>query len=475
MLSDLWGGKKIYNLVFLLFVLLALPIAIYLVDRQTSFFEKAYGQLAGTKAELIINLAYNFREDGYSWNNLAQGGEEVGGMLAPVLKELASLKPRYVRLDHIYDFYDVVKRSSGGDLVYDWSRLDRELAVIGESGAKPFLSLSYMPGALTSGQEVDLPVSWDEWRRLVRATIEHVSGKENLAISDVYYEVWNEPDLFGEFKTYGDKNYLFLYLYASQGAETAENVYPFKLGGPSTSALYRSWFDAFFKFALKNNLRVDFYSWHRYSRYMDDYAKDIVNTKLWLVNYPKYAGVEFIITEAGYTSEVDEDYDKKFSAIHTLAMYSSTFQKIGKVFTFEIKDGPGDEKYWGRWGLLTHESYGAPEEKPRYKAIQFLNRMKGGWYTIFGEGTWVKAIASENEGIVRTLIVNYDPFKLHRENVELEYINIPFKSFTARRIDFLGGISESEVNLTEDFWKTTYLFEPNSAAIIELIPNSVSL
>ena len=45
--------------------------------------------------------------------------------------------------------------------------------------------------------------------------------------------------------------------------------------------------------------------------------------------------------------------------------------KIDKIFNFEIKDGVGPTKNWGRWGMLTHEKWGTPEIKPRYRAMQF--------------------------------------------------------------------------------------------------------
>ena len=154
-----------------------------------------------------------------------------------------------------------------------------------------------------------------------------------------------------------------------------------------------------------------------------------------------------------------------------MSVYLTTFSRLPKVFTFELKDGAGDKKFWGRWGMLTHEKFGEPEEKPRYWAIDFLNKMKGAWYPLFGNGTWVKALVTTDGNIIRMLIVNYDPFGKHYENVPVNFINLPSKNFTFRRINFLGESTEFNVGLEEVNWKTVQLMEPNTAAILEIVPH----
>lgn len=462
--------KNIYKTVILFCVLLSIPAAVYVIGKKTYFLNRAYQSIFGIKADLIINLTDSFKTKEYSWSNLAQGGEEKESMLESVELQLQILEPSYIRIDHIFDFYEPVKRDGSGSLVYDWKKLDKEIKTIISTGAKPYLSLSYMPAALSSGSEVDLPQSWNDWKALTQATVEHVSGKNGLAIENVYYEVWNEPDLFGEFDTKGTKNYLTLYKYASLGAAEAKNVLPFKIGGPATTALYESWFKNFFDYVKRENLRADFYSWHRYSKSITHFNQDIMKIQEWLLDYPEYQNIELIISETGHSSENDAGYDTKFSAIHTLAVYTTTFQKIPKVFTFEIKDGPGDKKYWGRWGLLTHERYGIPEEKPRYKSIEFLNRMKGEWYSVLGGGTWINAIATNRDNTIKVLIVNYDQFGKHIENVPIHFINIPYNNFTVRRMEFLGKTQVDQIRISGTEWSTTQLMQPNSAVIIEIAP-----
>ncbi|OGM18566.1 hypothetical protein A2686_01570 [Candidatus Woesebacteria bacterium RIFCSPHIGHO2_01_FULL_38_10] len=462
--------KIIFKYLSIFLITLLLPALIHSIGKKTSFYNQAYQNLTGTKAQIVVDLKNPELIDEFSWNNLAQGGEEISGMLDPVKGELKNLKPKYIRIDHVFDFYKTVKKDALGNFFYDWTKLDKEISIILETGAKPFISLSYMPDALSKGNEVDEPVSWNEWKELIRKTVEHISGRGGLKISDVYYEVWNEPDLFGGFKPGGTKDYLALYQYAAIGANEAKDTLPFKFGGPATTSLYKNWFDSLIKFVNSNNLPLDFFSWHRYSKYLEDYEKDYYDLKSWILAHPKYSGIELVISEFGHNSDADILYDKNFSAIHTLAVYSTLFPKIQKIFLFEIKDGPGGEKYWGRWGILTHEKLGTPEKKPRYKAIEFLNKMNGSWYPVYGQGSWVKAIATTDRKVVRLLVVNYDPFEKHHENVPVSFLNLFHKEFTFRRLEFLGAVAEYEVKVGGDSWTTSQMMAPNSAVILEITP-----
>ncbi len=458
--------RGLTKLLPVLFLLLSVGVGIYLVRSEAFFF----GRASGEPANLIIDTGSSFSVPPESWRNLAQGGEEPGRMLLPVVDKLKGLSPEYIRIDHVYDFYDVVKRDGGGKITYDWSKLDLTLGDILSTGAKPFISLSYTPKTLTDGEITDLPRDWGEWERLVAATVEHISGGGGLGIANVYYEVWNEPDLFGKFKVRGQKNYLTLYLHTVRGATRAQNVSNFKIGGPATTALYENWFKSLLNFVQENSLRLDFFSWHRYSKEMDVYEKDVLNVKKWLADYPAYGDIELIISEMGPNSENDKVYDSDFGAIHVLAAETVMDGELDRIFAFEIKDGPGSEKFWGRWGILTHEKFGAPEPKPRYLALEFLNRMLGNKVNIAGEGSWVKATARERGSVVRTLVVNYDPSGSHTEAVPLTFLNLRSPNFTFRRINFGGGVEELQVATTSSSWSTLERFSANSAAIIEIIP-----
>lgn len=461
---------KTIQLIILFIILITVPITIYALLKYRPDLTEGLGGITGTKANIVVNLTDSYPFRNVPWAHLAQGGEERENMLGAVVGQTASLTPQYIRIDHVFDFYDVVSRTPEGDLSFNWTKLDNEIRTIRRTGAKPFIAISYMPSAISTGSEIDNPRSWVEWSACVEALIEHISGNSGLNISDVYYEVWNEPDLFGKFKLSGEKNYLTMYRYASLGAQNATNVQSFKLGGPSSTGLYKDWVTNFLAYVQLNKLRLDFYSWHRYSKSLSIYDDDILQAKTLILPFSEYKNIELIITESGYDSDNNKANDGMISAIHTIGLYAATFQKIERLFHFEIKDGPGPEKYWGRWGILTHEKYGEPIPKPRYRAIQFLNQMRGEWYPVYGFGTWVKAFATEKDGIKRLLLVNYDPAGRHSERVPISFINMPAKEFTYRRIDFMGKTTEEKVTINSTNWSTQEEMDPNTAVILEIIP-----
>ena len=172
-------------------MLVGLAISLDLGSKVSRLFSEATGK----KAEIVVEADKEIGPVPRLWNNFSQGGESHDGMLTAAIKPMQALSPGYVRLDHIYDFYDVVKKEDGR-LKFNWTKLDREVEAILKMGAKPFLALSYMPPALGS-DVTGKPDSWDQWQEVVKTTIEHYSGKNNKNIDKVYYEVWNEPDLFG--------------------------------------------------------------------------------------------------------------------------------------------------------------------------------------------------------------------------------------------------------------------------------------
>ncbi|MBI3954517.1 hypothetical protein HY333_00585 [Candidatus Collierbacteria bacterium] len=443
-------------------------LGILLVGFSVPKAVRYWGRAGGQAANLTVDLSGFLGIMPTPWRNLAQGGEEPKAMLSGVTAEVKALRPEYIRLDHIYDAFKVVGKD-GNTLTYNWSGLDAAVDEILATGAKPFLSLSYMPEAISKSDMVDLPRDWREWGEVVTATIEHFSGKNNRDLTGVIYEVWNEPDLFGGFKTYGDKNYLTMYKVSAEAAAKAKNANEYEFGGPAVTALYKNWLERLIKFVDENNLRMDFLSWHTYDVNLDRFEKDADQAREWASNIPALINLKFYITEWGHDSNNHEGYDNQFGAIHTIAASRMMMAKIQRAFIFEIKDGPGNEKYWNRWGLLTHEKFGPEEKKPRYKAVEFLNSLGIFRLGVSGEGSWVKAIASTDEsGKVKLLVVNYDPEGEHSESVPITFDNLSSGSFKFSRSDFMGGERFIQVATSAAIWKTTEFFPPNSAAMFTL-------
>ena len=436
-----------------LFLVIGVGVGVFLVQRAVRYFSGA----EGLPANLTIDMSTDYGVSADAWRNLAQGGEDRSRMLLPVTTQVKALRPEYIRIDHVFDYYD-----SG--------QLDDVIRDITSTGAKPFISLSYMPpGISKSGDVTDIPKNWSDWEVTVQKLIEHVSGKGGLGIDGVYYEVWNEPDLFGNFSISGNKSYLDLYLHSAIGASHATGTLPFKFGGPATTGYYPNWMNGLLDYASKNSLRLDFLSWHKYSKNLSDFEQDVTNARGLLAHY-NMTGREMIVSEMGPNGANDPVYDNTFGAIHEIATSVVLQNEVTKTFTFEIKDGASDKQYWGRWGLFTNEKFGAPVAKPRANAIAFLNNMIGGSkLTVFGQGSWVRSMAKKmTSNVTRILVVNYDPDGVHNEMVPIKLVNLPSSNLTFKRIDFLGSASYFNVSTSSAEWSTNQYFSPNSAAIFEV-------
>lgn len=382
------------------------------------------------------------------WTAYAQGGEEAGGMLVGTVDKMKKLKPSYVRLDHIFDddYYGVVRRE-GGTLRANFTKLDQTIDNITAMGAKPFLSLGYMPSEIASSK-TDQPNNWDEWQWLVDQTIRHYSGKNAKNIKNVYYEVWNEPDLesFGYWKYYGEKSYMNLYGASARAAKPLKNdtnMQSFKFGGPGITALYKNWVLSLIKFADGNGYPLDFISWHRYDYYPSRFTQDIDEMKEWLGE--DFGGYEMVISEWGPDPGKTPIYSGKYAAAHAVAVSRELIDGIDWAYAFEVKDGPGQEDFG--WGLLTHNTVGM-KPKPRYYGLSLLNNMSGNRLRMIGEGSNVVGWAVGSSNNVRVVLTNFQPNGSDLETVPVKFTGLASGQYRLRW-EGLNGQSDQKIILVE--------------------------
>jgi xylan 1,4-beta-xylosidase len=463
---------KLKTVLLLLILLTSFILFGYSSRNKIPFLSRAFYR----KADLVIDLKDYAGPLQQNWRALAQGGEESGvRMLENVSLPASALKPRYVRLDHIYDFYNVVSRDSAGNLNFDFSELDKTVCDIYRMGAKPFFSLGYMPPEISAdGSLISAPKDWREWQLLVQKTVEHYSGLNTRIcggvyanwLKDIYYEVWNEPDLegFGKWSIYGGaKDYRTLYYYSVMGATTAQNVNRYFIGGPVTTRPYRNWFVNFLYYAKSKNLRVDFLSWHHYSKDPNDYSNELKNVHAWLTdpNLQKYQNLPLLVTEWGYDSNFNPIADTEVGAAHTVATIRDLIdQKVEMAFAFEIKDGLNPS-----WGIFTHD--GRP--KPRFYALKMLNVLSNHRLNVSGEGSLVKAIASIGPGRrVSIVIVNYDPENNHLESVPLTIYNVANGKYRLIQNNLTQQQLAEEITVNTGQIKRTLLINPNQVITLEI-------
>jgi len=449
-----------------IFIILFLLIVTILGGTQITKVRDLFSQANFNQADFYIDTQAVIGNMPRPWRNLAQGGEDYAWRLAPLSSQVSQLKPSYIRLDHIYDFYDVVSGSSG-NITLNFSKLDLVLDDIRAVGAIPFISLSYMPPAISKSDIVDQPINCNDWQYLVQKTVEHISGKKGF--NNVYYEVWNEPDLFGSWKYYGEKNYLNLYAASVQGASKASGVKNFKIGGPATTSFYSNWFKALLEFADKNQLRLDFISWHRYTNDFDQYKRDMADIHNLIADFPQYNGLtEFLITEWGHDSENNTGYDTSYSAAHTVGGAISMVGLLDKAFIFEIQDGknPNNQTHWGRWGMFTAKEHGG-KPKQRYFGLKMLDQIADQRLQVLGQGSKVKALAAKKEdGTIQLVISNFD--QSGQQLIPLTYQNLPQGEYLFQAQYLSGRSFKKEVSHQGEFLQLELPVSSNEVVFSEL-------
>ncbi|MBI4066254.1 hypothetical protein HY411_00915 [Candidatus Gottesmanbacteria bacterium] len=462
---------KTMSVISFIALMIFLPLLLLAAYQTATIVSRATGK----PAAIVVDASAVLPEqvDSSFMHAFAQGGEETGNWIEPVQKEVTGLRPKWIRIDHVYDFYDIVK-NVGGVLTFDFSRLDPIIDTIRATSAIPVISLSYMPPAIAQeGKVINPPKNWEDWALVVQKTIEHISGPSGKNISDVYYEVWNEPDheQFGGWKLTGEKNYLTLYRYAAKGAGQAKDTKPFYLGGPSTTGLYKEWITKL----VESGERLDFFSWHSYLDDPKRFTQDQKNITSWLMRYPQAILTPKLITEFGFTGGKDSRYGKPFASAFTTSVFRQL--AIGGprgLFTFQLKDGPGQELGDG-WGLISHESQGKIL-KPRYHVFAFLDRMVGNRVNLTGEGTWVSGLASKREATIRVLLVNFDPSGNHTETVPVTITNLDNGLYEYQQQYLQGNapdVRSVQRETVESRMLSKQLFMPaQSVVLIELYPVS---
>lgn len=466
------GQKLMRQTLGALVLTFLIGVSLVLTVRNIEVVTNLLPHAAPEPANIVVDTTAVLGTFDRPWRHLAQGGESHDWRLQPLAGQVRALHPEYIRLDHIFDFYDIVS-GSPGNVQFNFAKFDRILDDIQSVGAKPYISLSYMAPSLAQGGELTgPPVRYEDWQLMVQKTVEHVSGTRGTR--DVYYEVWNEPDLFGGWKYYGSRNYLTLYTYAAQGAAAARVSQPFKLGGPAITALYKNWFDALMKHVSENNLKFDFFSWHRYDTDIDVFRKDMSEVRQWMTSYPQLEPtVEFHITEWGHDSKNHAGYDGTQSAAHTVAGAVEMVGIVNKAFVFEVQDGkdPAGQARWGRWGLFTHTDHGA-QAKPRYHALKLLENIGDERLQLVGKGTYVKALAARKDPTHwQVILSNYDPSGKNIETVPVTFKNLAAGTYSVK-ITYLSKAAQTKsVNTESGDLQVAVPLGVYEVALVEITPS----
>lgn len=442
-------------------LVLVLPVLIVARSSVVTLFSQA----ATYPANIVVDASQSQATLKRPWEGLSQGGEsETNGTLlslAPVTSQIKILSPRYIRIDHVFD-----------------RPYESRVQEIAASGALPFIALSYFPPDVASS-DIGSVSSWPAWQEHVTKLIEHVSGRNGLNLSGVYYEVWNEPDGegFGNFNIGTGKDYFTLYQKTVAAALSAQNVNDFKIGGPALADLRRCtdgllfvcnkfWLDQFLNLAASSKTRLDFISWHRYSTKISDFDEDVNFINSQYTKYNTLAPAEKIITEWGSDPAPSPIHNTIFDAAHLVAASKAFLGHTDLSTKFEIRDGPNANG--NGWGILTY----AGEKKPAFAALELLNKMRSERVLLSGEGSYVTGFASRDSGGLSVVLVNYDSASSYTEQVPVKIINLYPGRYRLTKYEInsaypLGHDETSTETLPKGVYATQETMLPNSIVLYD--------
>ena len=364
------------------------------------------------------------------WSKVVGAGRANEGLRATWQDELEIAGKsggfEYIRFHGIFqDDMFVYREDEHGDPIYNFQYADDLYDRMLAKGIRPFVELSFSPAALAPVKNTTFwwhadgspPSDYNKWADLVHAFVDHCVHRYGMdEVRHWYFEVWNEPNLYGSFFRGGSQEkYFELYKIT---AETIKRIDPqLRVGGPATSnfnmdpeALKRSqasgkpfdpfsvpwkpvWIEDFLRYCSDNRLPVDFVSTHPYPqdfavdepgmpkskgyRRSIDSTRDDLRTMRRIIDASPYPKAEIHLTEWNSSpSPVDHSHDSLAAAAFIV---KTNLESIGLVdslaywtFTDVFEENRNtDSIFHGGFGLINYQEI----VKPAFHAYRFMNEL----------------------------------------------------------------------------------------------------
>ena len=332
--------------------------------------------------------------------------------------------------------------SEGDTFFYSFFNTDQIFDFLLSIGMKPFVELSFMPSALSSGDQtvfhyranVSPPRDYAQWAVLIRKLVRHWVDRYGLGeVRQWFFEVWNEPNLtaFGNGK---QSDYFELYRYTVEAIKGVDKM--LKVGGPATAA--NAWIDDFLNFCRSNDLPADFVSTHHYptdafGKPGDDTVTQLANSTRSVLreqtrDVRKKAGDLPVYYTEWCTSSNPRDpmHDDPYAAafiVKTILEANGLVQGYSYwTFTdiFEENYFPS-VPFQGGFGLLNIHGIA----KPAYRAFQLLHGLGTEMLPVEGSHETVDAWFVRGDQRSTLVLTN---FALPRHPIETEQVSFALKS-----------------------------------------------
>lgn len=338
-------------------------------------------------------------------------------------------------------------------LVYSFFNTEHIFDYLHSIGMAPFVELSFMPLALSSGDQIVFsykdnvtpPKDYTAWETLISDIVFHWVDRYGLEkVKTWFFEIWNEPNL-NAFWTGTQQDYFTLYKHT---ALAIKKISPnLQVGGPATAS--NAWITEFREFCEKENVPYDFISTHHYptdafGKPGDDTLTQLSESKRsvlrdQVIETRNKAGlVPVYYTEWSTSSNPFDDlHDEPYAASF---ITKTIMEARGQVegYSYWTFSDIFNENYFssipfhGGFGLLT--IYGIP--KPAYRAFELLHSLSHEICTVEGShptiDVWVIVSHKRVQVMITNSVLPRHPVATEKVSIELKNILEPGSVYIER-------------------------------------------
>ncbi len=373
-------------------------------------------------------------------------------------------------------------------LLYSFFNADRIIDYLLSVGMRPFVELSFMPEALSSGSatvfhyqgNVTPPRDYEKWAALIQKLVAHwVERYGAVEVRNWFFEVWNEPNLKA-FWTGSQEDYFNLYRCTVNAIKSVDES--LKVGGPATAD--NQWIPEFLDYCRKNSLAVDFVSTHHYPT--DAFGQPGADTETQLQNMPpgvmrdqastareQSGKLPLYYTEWNITSNPrDPMHDGPFAAAFVTKIIMEA-RGLVQGYSFWTFSDIFEENYFpsvpfhGGFGLLN--LYGIP--KPAYRAFQLLHHCGTELLEFAGTHATVNAWLIRKKASATIILCNV---AMPRHPIQTETVNLRMANAPTPRAAWIERIDEDHAN-PRRLWQTMGEPEYLSALQVEQLETASTL
>ena len=397
---------------------------------------------------------------------------------------------------------------------FDWIRLDAYMDALAATGANVVASICIKPKVLFPQVDhtVWMPNDVAEWQQVIQAMVQRYSVDKPIV---TYWEVGNETDI-GEnggspFLIVDPDDYLAFY---QMTIEPILKVAPqVKVGGAASCWIDNEPLVGFIERCLRDQVRLDFISWHRYSNNAEIHAMGVEKAKQRLAGfgsqrpemlYTEWATNFMVVRDSldphqpphpQHVSIQEMAFDPYRAAVTAASILAMMDAGLDWSFYYHIWDQcfyPEEFRpFFSDYGLaLMHEHWNemphrfglfgeGGEARPQYFVYWMLARLGEERLAAQSFDPAVRVLATRSEKRISALLTNYHLTTAHDLAAQIE-LTLPTpgeKTLTVYRIDENRHWTDKPLELIPVEQRTIYAMQPyrcqvylpaNSVVLLEL-------